>query len=70
VRRSLGSEEWQSRTIFLGRNKEVFDAEIYAIWVGLVAARDHGEGLEALRAKLGGPKAITISADSQAALKR
>jgi hypothetical protein len=31
---------WQGRRIFMDRKKEVFDAELYAIWVGLTAARD------------------------------
>jgi hypothetical protein len=25
---------WQGREIFMGCNKEVFDAELYAIWIG------------------------------------
>jgi ribonuclease HI len=56
---------WQGRKIFMGRNKEVFDAEIYAIWVGLKAAKDRAE-----REENDGPRAVTIFTDAQAALKR
>jgi ribonuclease HI len=58
-------EGWQGRKIFMGRNKEVFDAELYAIWLGLKATRDHQVEWAAV-----GPKSITIFTDSQAALKR
>jgi ribonuclease HI len=49
----------------MGRNKEFFDAEIYAIWVGLKAANDRAE-----REENDGPRAVTIFTDAQAALKR
>jgi ribonuclease HI len=62
--------EWQGRKIFMGRNKEVFDAELYAIWVGLTAARDHKEEWAAHLTEHGGPRVITIFTDAQAALKR
>jgi ribonuclease HI len=48
----------------MGRNKEVFDAELYAIWVGLKAAKD------SIGAWAAGPRAVTIFTDAQAALKR
>jgi ribonuclease HI len=60
-----GEGGWQGRKIFMGRNKEVFDAELYAIWLGLKATRDHQGEWAAV-----GPKSITIFTDSQAALKR
>jgi ribonuclease HI len=58
---------WRGRKLFLGRNKEVFDAEIYAIWVGLKAAKERAgrEGIDGP-----GPRAVTIFTDAQAALKR
>jgi hypothetical protein len=49
----------------MGRNKEVFDADLYAIWAGITAARDHKDEWAAL-----GPKVITIFTNTQAALKR
>jgi ribonuclease HI len=55
---------WQGRKVFMGRNKEVFDAELYAIWMGLASARDH------LKEDWAGAKSITIFTDAQAALKR
>jgi ribonuclease HI len=58
-------DTWQGRKMFMGRNKEVFDAELYAIWLGLTAARDHQDEWAAV-----GPKSITIFTDAQAALKR
>jgi hypothetical protein len=33
---------WRRRKVFMGRNREVFDAELYAIWIGLVYAYTHG----------------------------
>jgi ribonuclease HI len=56
---------WQGRKLFMGRNKEVFHAELYAIWVGLMSARKHQDEWEAV-----GPKSLTIFTDAQAALKR
>jgi ribonuclease HI len=47
------------------RHKEVFDAELYAIWLGLVSARKHQDEWKAV-----GPKSLTIFTDAQAALKR
>jgi hypothetical protein len=61
----MGKGDWQGRKIFMGRNKEVFDAELCAIWLGLAAERDHQDEWAAL-----GPKAITIFTDAQTALKR
>jgi ribonuclease HI len=55
---------WQGRKVFMGRNKEVFDAELYAIWIGLASARDH------LKDDWMGAKSITFFTDAQAALKR
>jgi ribonuclease HI len=66
----LGSREWQGRKIFMGRNKEVFDAELYAIWIALRAARDNQDAWAAHLTRLGGPQVITIFTDAQAALKR
>jgi ribonuclease HI len=48
----------------MGRNKEVFDAELYAIWVGLKAAKD------SINAWAAGPRAVTIFTDDKEALKR
>jgi ribonuclease HI len=55
---------WHGRKLFMGRNKEVFDAELYAIWVGLKVAKDSTDAWAA------GPRAVTIFTDAQAALKR
>jgi ribonuclease HI len=46
------------------RNKEVFDAGLYAIWIGLASPRDH------LKDDWTGAKSITLLTDAQAALKR
>jgi ribonuclease HI len=57
---------WQGRKMFMGRNKEVFDAELYAtVWLGLKVARDHQDEWAAMC-----PKSHTIFTDAQAALKR
>jgi ribonuclease HI len=64
VWKSGDASGWQGRKLFMGRNKEVFDAELYAIWVGLASARDH------LKDNWTGAKLITIFTDAQAALKR
>jgi hypothetical protein len=60
-----GNGEWQGRKIFIGSNKEVFDAELYAIWLRLAATGDHQDEWAAL-----GPKAIAIFTDVQTAFKR
>jgi hypothetical protein len=49
---------WQGHMLFMGRNKEVFDAELYAIWIGLKAAKDNTEAWAA------GPRAVTIFTDA------
>jgi hypothetical protein len=49
----------------MGRNTVVFDAELYAIWIRLTAARNYTDDWAAL-----GPKAITILTDPQAAVSR
>jgi ribonuclease HI len=49
---------WQGRKVFMGRNEEVFDAELYAIWIGLTSARDH------LKEDWAGAKSITIFTDA------
>jgi ribonuclease HI len=54
---------WQGRHLFMGRNTEVFDDELYAIWVGLKAAKDSTDSWAA------GPRAVTIFTDAQAPLK-
>jgi hypothetical protein len=36
-----GSDDWQGRKMFMGRNKEDLDTEIYTIWMGLKETRDH-----------------------------
>ncbi|KAA8895078.1 hypothetical protein FN846DRAFT_894477 [Sphaerosporella brunnea] len=48
---------WQGRKMSMDCNKEVFDAELYAIWIRLVAARYHNDGWAAVA---GRPKAISI----------
>jgi ribonuclease HI len=58
------SDSWEGRKGFLGRNKEVIDAELYAILMGLAAARDHKDEWATRGAKL-----ITIFTDTQAALR-
>ena len=51
---------WKEKGIYLGRNKEVFDAEVFAI----------GQALEELNGREEWDKRYTIFSDSQAALSR
>ena len=55
-----GDGGWRQRKIYLGRNKEVFDAEIFAI----------GRALEVLNEREEEGREYTIFSDSQAALSR
>jgi hypothetical protein len=52
--------------MFMGCNKEVSDAEIFAIWRGLKASKD---GLDEWARALG-TRAVAVFTDVQAALKR
>jgi hypothetical protein len=49
----------------MGRNKEVLNAELYAIWLGLMSVREHQEEWAAV-----GLKSLAIFTDAQPALKR
>jgi hypothetical protein len=53
---------WEGRKVFMRRNKEVFDGELYAIWIRLAAARNH------LKDDWAGAKSITLFTNAQAAL--
>jgi ribonuclease HI len=57
--------EWTGLKYRLGRNKEVFDAELYAILRATVMARDHVSEL-----KSDGIDRLIIFTDSQASLSR
>jgi hypothetical protein len=59
------AQEWTGIRYRLGRNREVFDAELYAIPRATVMARDQASEL-----KRYGLKRIVILTDSQAALSR
>ena len=55
-----GRGGWEQEGIYLGRNKEVFDAEVFAI----------GHALRVLNRRAETGRRYTIFSDSQAALSR
>lgn len=57
---------WKEKAISLGRTKEVFDAELYAIKEALIIALKEIKRLQSPY----NPLKVTVNSDSQAALKR
>jgi hypothetical protein len=56
---------WRRRKVFMGRNKEVFDAELYDIWIGLVSARDRRPSCsQAGKERRPGPRTMARATDS------
>lgn len=54
------NREWASRSTYLGRNKEVFDAEVFAILRAIRLLNERGETR----------REYTVFSDAQAAIAR